>query len=117
MFTIRRAVAASWFIPNALQSTRAMTTSGPVQREIERKLTEIFQPIKHCEVINESSGHNVPIGSETHFKVVLVSPLFDGVRLVEPVHVPLSIKPAILQSLFLCVRVFFTCTKHFIHAC
>lgn len=32
----------------------------------------------HLEVINESSGHNVPAGSETHFKVVVVSPVFEG---------------------------------------
>lgn len=32
----------------------------------------------HLEVINESSGHNVPAGSETHFKVVAVSSAFAG---------------------------------------
>ncbi len=40
-------------------------------------------PVIHLEVINESHGHNVPRGSETHFKVVLVSPAFDGMSLVK----------------------------------
>ena len=31
---------------------------------------------------NESSRHNVPLGSETHFKVVVVSKSFDGSRLL-----------------------------------
>jgi len=35
------------------------------------------------DVINESSGHNVPAGSESHFKVVVVSDAFDGVALLQ----------------------------------
>ena len=46
-----------------------------VQTEIEKKLAETFSPL-HLEVINESSNHNVPEGSESHFKVVVVSPEF-----------------------------------------
>ena len=30
------------------------------------------------DVLNESDGHNVPKGSETHFKVVIVAPAFEG---------------------------------------
>lgn len=52
-----------------------------VQNEIETKLTEALQP-GHLEVINESSNHNVPPGSESHFKVVIVSQAFDGKMLV-----------------------------------
>ncbi len=37
----------------------------------------------HLEVINESNNHNVPAGSESHFKVVLVSDEFGGCRLIE----------------------------------
>lgn len=48
-----------------------------VQREIETRLTESFDPV-HLEVINESSGHNVPPGSESHFKVVMASEAFAG---------------------------------------
>ncbi len=36
-------------------------------------------PLKHLEVSNESSGHHVPAGSETHFKVILVADGFEGV--------------------------------------
>lgn len=50
-----------------------------VHTTIETKLAERF-PLDHLEVINESSGHNVPAGSQTHFKVVLVSAAFAGQR-------------------------------------
>ncbi len=52
-----------------------------IQNSIEDKLNEHFEP-DFLEVINESSQHNVPIGSETHFKVVLVSQQFNGKRLL-----------------------------------
>ena len=52
-----------------------------VQAEIEKKLAEAFTPL-HLEVINESSNHNVPEGSESHFKVVVVSPDFAGKNLL-----------------------------------
>lgn len=52
-----------------------------VQEVIEQKLAARFAP-EHLEVVNESGGHNVPPGSETHFKVVLVSAGFAGMRLL-----------------------------------
>ena len=52
-----------------------------VQADIERKLAEGIRAM-HLQVINESSNHNVPPGSESHFKVVLVSPDFDGKNLL-----------------------------------
>ena len=48
-----------------------------IQQSIESKLTATLEPI-HLEVINESGNHNVPKGSESHFKVVLVSNAFEG---------------------------------------
>ncbi len=48
---------------------------------IERKLALRFAPA-HLEVVNESGNHNVPRGSETHFKVVLVASGFEGLRLL-----------------------------------
>lgn len=48
---------------------------------ITHKLTENFSPT-HLEVLNESHRHHVPPNSETHFKVVLVSEQFDGLRLL-----------------------------------
>lgn len=52
-----------------------------VQADIERKLAEGVHA-QHLQVINESSNHNVPPGSESHFKVVLVSDDFDGKNLL-----------------------------------
>ena len=37
----------------------------------------------HLEVINESNMHNVPRGSETHFKVVVVSSAFEDLSLIK----------------------------------
>jgi BolA family transcriptional regulator, general stress-responsive regulator len=53
-----------------------------VQLEIERKLREKLAPVV-LEVVNESSMHSVPKGSETHFKVTVVSLAFEGIPLVE----------------------------------
>lgn len=52
-----------------------------VQSSIEAKLQQEFRP-SHLEVINESNMHNVPPGSESHFKVVVVSECFEGKRKV-----------------------------------
>ena len=52
-----------------------------VQATIEQKLANDYNPL-HLEVINESSNHNVPEGSESHFKVVVVSPAFAGKNLL-----------------------------------
>lgn len=52
-----------------------------VQATIEQKLANDFNPL-HLEVINESSNHNVPEGSESHFKVVVVSPVFSEKNLL-----------------------------------
>lgn len=43
----------------------------------------IFPQPTHLEVINESNMHNVPRGSETHFKVVVVSEAFDKESLIK----------------------------------
>lgn len=53
-----------------------------IQNNIEKKLLNHFNP-EHLEVINESFKHNVPEGSESHFKVVIVTPAFDGERLIK----------------------------------
>ena len=45
------------------------------REEINAKLTDAFKPF-HLEVVDESSNHNVPEGSESHFKVLLVTPQF-----------------------------------------
>lgn len=50
-----------------------------VREKIEAKLRTAFEPI-FLEVIDESYRHNVRAGSESHFKVVLVSDSFHGER-------------------------------------
>ena len=51
------------------------------QETIQHKLRDAFSPL-HLEVINESDNHNVPKGSESHFKVVVVSKAFEGESLL-----------------------------------
>ena len=53
-----------------------------IQNNIEKKLLSHFNP-QHLDVINESAMHNVPAGSESHFKVVIVTPMFGGERLIK----------------------------------
>ncbi|MGL4894668.1 MAG: BolA family protein [Shewanella sp.] len=54
---------------------------GTVATAITLKLTEHFLPT-HLEVLNESHRHHVPPNSESHFKVVIVSERFSGLRLL-----------------------------------
>lgn len=49
---------------------------------IEEKLLSAFSPL-HLDVINESNNHNVPPGSESHFKVTIVSKDFEDERLIK----------------------------------
>ena len=51
-----------------------MTT---IQNLIEHRIAAHFDPV-FVEIVNESHMHNVPPGSESHFKVVLVSQGFEG---------------------------------------
>ena len=53
-----------------------------IQQAIEDKLKVQFSPL-HIEVVNESHMHNVPAGSESHFRVVLVSETFSGKPLIQ----------------------------------
>ena len=52
-----------------------------VQKDIEARLDDRLTPIQ-LDVSNESFMHNVPAGSETHFKVTAVSLEFSGLRKV-----------------------------------
>ncbi|KAF2365666.1 BolA protein [Trinorchestia longiramus] len=55
---------------------------GPVAQKIRENLDRAFAP-SHLEVINESHMHNVPKGSETHFKVVVISSAFHSLPLIK----------------------------------
>ncbi|XP_076031489.1 DNA-binding transcriptional regulator BolA [Oratosquilla oratoria] len=59
-----------------------MALDSPVQGKIQEKLQEQFQP-SHLEIVNESFMHNVPKGSETHFKVLVVSDKFKDLSLIK----------------------------------
>ena len=52
-----------------------------VQADIRAKLQAVFDPV-HLAVENESHLHNVPSGSESHFKLVIASERFEGERLL-----------------------------------
>ena len=57
----------------------SVNPEGPISTTITKKLTETFLPL-HMDIINESYMHNVPKGSETHFKVVIVSEKFKEMK-------------------------------------
>jgi BolA family transcriptional regulator, general stress-responsive regulator len=51
-----------------------------IKNLIETKLQSL-QP-QFLEVVNESHKHNVPVGSESHYKVTIVSDAFNGKKLL-----------------------------------
>jgi len=53
-----------------------------MQQIITQKIQDALQPL-HLEVENESHMHNVPEGSESHFKILVVSDEFDGQMLIK----------------------------------
>ena len=55
---------------------------GPVEKIVTAKLAGEFNTVV-LQVTNESYMHSVPAGSESHFKVVIVSEQFAGNRLVK----------------------------------
>ncbi len=55
---------------------------GPVETQIRDRLGIALQPT-HLEVENESHSHSVPRGSETHFRVLVVSEKFIGINRVQ----------------------------------
>lgn len=70
----------------------------PVQDLIEATLQDALAP-EHLEVINESHMHNVPPGSESHFKIVAAAERFERVSLVQRHRlVNGALKPAIEQG-------------------
>lgn len=55
---------------------------GPVEAAIRAKLEQALSP-EVLELRNESGGHAVPPGSETHFRVAVVSSRFEGMSLLQ----------------------------------
>lgn len=61
----------------------------PIKAAITRTLQANLQPV-HLEVINESHMHNVPAGSETHFKVLVVAEQFRDTSLIKVHNSPIA---------------------------
>ena len=59
-----------------------MTIHKLLETQITRKLKKAFQP-EILSVENESFRHKVPPGSETHFKILIVSEYFASQTLIE----------------------------------
>lgn len=64
------------------REVHAMASGGPVETVIRNKLEEKLHPT-HLEIMNESYMHNVPSGSETHFKVLVISEAFSDLPLIK----------------------------------
>jgi BolA protein len=54
---------------------------GPIESNIQTKLASLFSP-SEFQLVNESSSHSGP-GTETHFKVFLVSDKFKDLNRVK----------------------------------
>lgn len=54
---------------------------GSTQQALQQALQSLTP--KHLELTNESHMHSVPPGSESHFKLVLVSDVFTGLNAVK----------------------------------
>jgi stress-induced morphogen len=53
-----------------------------LENTIRKKIEEAFRP-SFLEIENESQKHHRPPGSETHFRVVIVSEKFEGLSRVD----------------------------------
>jgi len=64
------------------QQLRKMSSVGPIEAKISAALQEALKPL-HLQIVNESYMHNVPKGSESHFKVLVVSAEFREKKLIQ----------------------------------
>jgi BolA protein len=53
-----------------------------LRQTIETKIRDALDPV-HLDVVDETSMHNVPPGSESHFRLLVVSTSFEGQPLVQ----------------------------------
>jgi stress-induced morphogen len=59
--------------------SQCLNREGRIKNILQSKIKNI----SHFELINESSLHSVPKGSETHFKVIVVSDEFENKTQIE----------------------------------
>tara|TARA_B100000035_G_scaffold281015_1_gene261645 strand:- start:54 stop:365 length:312 start_codon:yes stop_codon:yes gene_type:complete len=55
---------------------------GPIEENIINTLNKNMS-VSSLKIMNESFMHNVPINSETHFKIVIVSDDFNNLSLID----------------------------------
>lgn len=55
---------------------------GPVESRIREKISNALRPVT-LDLENESAKHGFSRGPEGHFKLFVVSPVFEGLRSVE----------------------------------
>ena len=79
--TIARVAAAAAAATKARSMSKQPPAEGPVARLLRERIAASLNPT-HFEMENESYKHSVPPGSESHFKVFVVSHQFDGVSLI-----------------------------------
>ncbi|KAL4455430.1 hypothetical protein ABPG74_012582 [Tetrahymena malaccensis] len=60
----------------------SFSSSTPMKDAITSKIQQAFKP-QYFQIENESHKHSVPKGSETHFKLVIVSDDFSGLSKVQ----------------------------------
>ncbi len=58
------------------------TLDRKLETSIREKVTSALNP-ELLDLVNESSGHRVPVNSETHFKLTVVSENFRGLSRVQ----------------------------------
>ena len=73
--------SSSTFATTSTSSTTKLS-GGPIQQMITQRITDALKPI-HFEIENESYKHNVPKGSESHFKLFIVSTEFTNLSLID----------------------------------
>ncbi|XP_048212870.1 bolA-like protein 1 [Perognathus longimembris pacificus] len=78
---LRRLVPMATRFCSARGSAGSVTV-GPVEAAIRTKLEQALSP-EVLELRNESGGHAVAPGSETHFRVAVVSSRFEGLSLLQ----------------------------------
>ncbi|KAI5092434.1 bolA-like protein 1 [Silurus meridionalis] len=81
---VRRFIRSSSVTLYSSRSSHPMEAAPnrPVEASISTKLTRALEP-EHLEVLNESHMHAVPPGSESHFRVLVVSSRFEGLSLLQ----------------------------------
>ncbi|XP_008553037.1 bolA-like protein DDB_G0274169 [Microplitis demolitor] len=69
-------------IYHQIKKNMSLLSEKPIENSIRTKLEKGLEP-SYLEILNESYMHNVPKGSETHFKVLVVSDKFQNEPLIK----------------------------------